>query len=109
MGARKRSSSAHGSRHLSWTLTLGVPPLPLLLFSPRSAAPPSAARRLSKEHPDPDGRQLKEVLAPAIEWYMSERAKYISGKVCAVTWAKKDSAAKEEVKLAAPFRIAKIA
>ena len=30
---------------------------------------------LSKEHPDPDGRQLREVLAPAIEWYMAERAR----------------------------------
>ena len=30
---------------------------------------------LSKEHPDPDGRQLQEVLAPALEWYMSERAR----------------------------------
>ena len=31
----------------------------------------------SKEHPDADGRQLREVLAPAIEWYMCERAKLI--------------------------------
>ena len=34
---------------------------------------------LSKEHPDPDGRQLREVLAPAIEWYMAERARLIKG------------------------------
>ena len=34
---------------------------------------------LSKEHPDADGRQLREVLAKAIEWYMSERAKLIKG------------------------------
>ena len=26
------------------------------------------------KHPDPDGRQLREVLAPALEWYLSERA-----------------------------------
>lgn len=30
---------------------------------------------LSRPHPDPDGRQLQEVLAPALEWYMSERAR----------------------------------
>ena len=30
-----------------------------------------------KEHPDGDGRQLREVLAPAIEWYMAERAKIL--------------------------------
>ena len=34
---------------------------------------------LSKEHPDADGRQLREVLAKAIEWYMSERARVIKG------------------------------
>ena len=28
-------------------------------------------------HPDSDGRQLREVMAPCIEWYMSERAKLI--------------------------------
>ena len=56
-------------------------------------------RRLSPEHPDPDGRQLGEVLAPAVEWYMSERAKYISGDVSAVMY----SVAKDEAKLAAPF------
>ena len=39
------------------------------------------------------------MLAPAIEWYMSERANYISGKVYAV----KVSVAKDEAKLAAPF------
>ena len=39
------------------------------------------------------------MLAPAIEWYMSERAKYISGAV----WAVKYSVAKDEAKLAAPF------
>ena len=60
---------------------------------------PLPRRRLSPEHPDPDGRQLGEVLAPAIEWYMSERAQYISGDVYAV----KRSAAKDEAKLAAPF------
>ena len=32
---------------------------------------------LSREHPDPDGRQLREVLAPTIEWYMAERARLI--------------------------------
>ena len=32
---------------------------------------------LSREHPDPDGKQLREVLAPTIEWYMAERAKLI--------------------------------
>lgn len=31
----------------------------------------------AKEHPDGDGRQLREVIAPCIEWYMSERAKLI--------------------------------
>ena len=51
------------------------------------------------EHPDPDGRQLKEVLAPAIEWYMSERARYISGDVYAV----QHSRVGQEAKLAAPF------
>jgi len=39
------------------------------------------------------------VLAPAIEWYMSERAKYIKGDVAAV----RDTPAKQEAKLAAPF------
>ena len=32
---------------------------------------------LSREHPDPDGKQLREVLAPTIEWYMAERARLI--------------------------------
>ena len=27
----------------------------------------------ARDHPDPSGRLLREVLAPAIEWYMSER------------------------------------
>ena len=31
----------------------------------------------AKEHPDGDGRQLREVIALCIEWYMSERAKLI--------------------------------
>lgn len=31
----------------------------------------------AREHPDADGRQLREVLSPAIEWYMSERAELI--------------------------------
>jgi len=55
---------------------------------------------LSPEHPDPDGRQLREVLAPAIEWYMSERARYIYGDV-----NDRDAygPAREEAKLAAPF------
>ena len=39
------------------------------------------------------------MLAPAIEWYMSERAHYIKGDVYAV----KHSVAKDEAKLAAPF------
>ena len=34
---------------------------------------------LAREHPDADARQLREVLAPAIEWYMSERARLIKG------------------------------
>ena len=34
---------------------------------------------LSPEHSDPDSRQLREVLAPAIEWYMSERARLADG------------------------------
>ena len=29
----------------------------------------------AREHPDGDGRQLREMIAPAIEWYMAERAK----------------------------------
>lgn len=29
---------------------------------------------MSPSHPDGGGRQLREVLAPAVEWYMSERA-----------------------------------
>ena len=40
------------------------------------------------------------MLAPAIEWYMSERAKYIKGDN---VWAVKHSAAGDEAKLAAPF------
>ena len=39
------------------------------------------------------------MLAPAIEWYMSERANYISGNVYAVEL----SVAGDEAKLAAPF------
>ena len=31
----------------------------------------------AREHPDAAGRQLREVIAPAIEWYMAERAKLI--------------------------------
>ena len=53
----------------------------------------------SAKHPDGDGRQLREVLAPAIEWYMSERAKYISGDVNAV----KHSPAKERARIPAEF------
>jgi len=33
------------------------------------------------EHPDPDGRQLREVIAPAIEWYMCERASLIRSQI----------------------------
>ena len=33
----------------------------------------------AREHPDGDGRQLREVLAPALQWYMSERAQLIRG------------------------------
>lgn len=35
-----------------------------------------------KAHPDKDARQLREVLAPAIEWYMAERAKLIKEGGC---------------------------
>ena len=31
----------------------------------------------AREHPDAAGRQLREVIAPAIEWYMAERLKLI--------------------------------
>lgn len=34
----------------------------------------------AKEHPDGQNQMLREVLAPAIEWYMSERAAYIQRK-----------------------------
>ena len=30
-------------------------------------------------HPDPEARTLRGVLAPAIQWYMAERAKLIQG------------------------------
>lgn len=68
------------------------------VFSSRNAVV-RPRHRLSPEHPDPDGRQLREVLAPAIEWYMSERANYIDGGVVAVHFTD----AEEEAKLAAPF------
>jgi len=32
------------------------------------------------DHPDPDNIQLRQVLAPAVEWYLSERAKKIKDK-----------------------------
>jgi hypothetical protein len=35
-----------------------------------------------KAHPDKDARQLREVLAPAIEWYVAERAKLIKKGGC---------------------------
>ena len=54
---------------------------------------------LNAMHPDPEGKQLREVLAPAIEWYMSERARYVSGDAYAV----KHSSAKEGARLPAAF------
>ena len=54
---------------------------------------------LNAMHPDPEGKQLREVLAPAIEWYMSERARYLSGDAYAV----KHSSAKEGARLPAAF------
>ena len=37
---------------------------------------------MAKEHPDGEGRQLREVIAPALEWYMSERAGRIANRWC---------------------------
>ena len=33
----------------------------------------------TRSHPDPDGRLLRQVIAPALEWYMGERANLIKG------------------------------
>ena len=41
-------------------------------------------RWLEPEHPDPAGRNLRELWLPALEWYYSERVKglYWSEKLC---------------------------
>lgn len=38
----------------------------------------------SKEHPDATGQMLRDVLAPAVEWYLSERAGVVMRRAC---WA----------------------
>lgn len=53
---------------------------------------------LAQQHPDADARQLREVLAPALEWYMSERAGLISKECHDFT-----RCGSTDMRIAAPF------
>ena len=45
----------------------------------RCSRGPDAARRwLSKEHPDPDAKNLRDIWLPALEWYYSERVRQLT-------------------------------
>ena len=50
----------------------------LAAHSRRALLPDAACRWLSKDHPDPDAKNLRDIWLPALEWYYSERVRQLT-------------------------------
>ena len=50
----------------------------LAAHSRRALLPDAARRWLSKDHPDPDAKNLRDIWLPALEWYYSERVRQLT-------------------------------
>ena len=53
----------------------------LAAHSRRALLPDAVRRWLSKDHPDPDAKNLRDIWLPALEWYYSERVRQLGGCV----------------------------
>ena len=92
---RNEFTSAARSDFVEFRLGMRFPPFVIVSYA-----------WLNAEHPDPDGLQLNHVLAPFVEWYMSERARYISADVQDRAFgvrAVTQTPAGSRARLAAPF------
>ena len=52
----------------------------LAAHSRRALLPDAARRWLSKDHPDPHAKNLRDIWLPALEWYYSERVRQLTYK-----------------------------
>ena len=50
----------------------------LAAHSRRALLPDAVRRWLSKDHPDPDAKNLRDIWLPALEWYYSERVRQLT-------------------------------
>ena len=50
----------------------------LAAHSRRALLPDAARRWLSKDHPDPHAKNLRDIWLPALEWYYSERVRQLT-------------------------------
>ena len=50
----------------------------LVAHSRRALLPDDVRRWLSKDHPDPDAKNLRDIWLPALEWYYSERVRQLT-------------------------------
>ena len=65
--------------HFAVTLAVTLELRAQLVAHSRCALLPDAARRwLSKDHPDPDAKNLRDIWLPALEWYYSERVRQLT-------------------------------
>lgn len=84
----ERVQRMKGHPHYHWArMQMRFPPLVIVSYA-----------WLAQQHPDADARQLREVLAPALEWYMSERAGLISKECHDFT-----RCGSTDMRIAAPF------
>ena len=50
----------------------------LAAHSRRALLPDAVRRWLSKDHPDPHAKNLRDIWLPALEWYYSERVRQLT-------------------------------
>ena len=81
----------------------------LAVHSRRALLPDAVRRWLSKDHPDPDAKNLRDIWLPALEWYYSERVRQLNSGDFGVERRAKDANGKplsdEAVKEAADFGV----
>ena len=52
----------------------------LAAHSRRALLPDAVRRWLSKDHPDPRAKNLRDIWLPALEWYYSERVRQLTSR-----------------------------
>ena len=80
----------------------------LAAHSRRALLTDAARRWLSKDHPDPHAKNLRDIWLPALEWYYSERVRqltYLFGDECRAKDAKGKRLSDKAVKEAADFGV----